>query len=236
MTPGKHEVEIVWRNAAGPTFATHVESVDLGGGASNVSATLHVPEDRWVLLAFGPRVGPAVLYWPELLALIVIAFVLGRLALSPLRTHEWLLLGWGLSTFAWPVLVLFAAWAFAMSARERMEWRHSAGRFNAQQIVLALLTVVALGTLLGAIPWGLLGQPDMQIVSPVGYDHLTWFADRTAGLTPDAGVLSVSIWFYKAAMLAWSLWLSFRLLRWLPWAWRAYTHGGLWRSRVGTTA
>ena len=236
VTPGKHEVEIVWRNAAGPTFATHVESVDLGGGASNVSATLHVPEDRWVLLAFGPRVGPAVLYWPELLALIVIAFVLGRLALSPLRTHEWLLLGWGLSTFAWPVLVLFAAWAFAMSARERMEWRHSAGRFNAQQIVLALLTVVALGTLLGAIPWGLLGQPDMQIVSPVGYDHLTWFADRTAGLTPDAGVLSVSIWFYKAAMLAWSLWLSFRLLRWLPWAWRAYTHGGLWRSRVGTTA
>jgi len=49
-------------------------------------------------------------------------------------------------------------------------------------------------------------------------------------------VLSVSIWFYKAAMLAWSLWLSFRLLRWLPWAWRAYTHGGLWRSRVGTPA
>ncbi|HVS23183.1 MAG TPA: hypothetical protein VMU03_05615, partial [Gammaproteobacteria bacterium] len=79
VTPGKHEVEIVWRNSGGPTFATHVEPVDLGGGASNVSATLHVPADRWVLLAFGPRVGPAVLYWPELLALIVIAFVLGRL-------------------------------------------------------------------------------------------------------------------------------------------------------------
>ena len=236
VTPGKHAVEIAWRNAQGPTFATHVQPVDLGGGASNVSATLHVPEDRWVLLTFGPRVGPAVLYWPELLAFVVIAFILGRLALSPLRTHEWLLLGWGLSTFAWPVLALFAAWAFAMSARERMEWRHSAGRFNALQIVLAVLTVAALGALLSAIPWGLLGAPDMQVVSPVGYERLSWFADRTAGLTPDAGVLSVSIWFYKAAMLAWSLWLSFRLLRWLPWAWRAYTHGGLWRSRVGTPA
>jgi hypothetical protein len=236
VTPGKHAVEIVWRNAGAPTFATHVEQVDLGGGASNVSATLRMPQDRWVLLAFGPRVGPAVLYWPELLAFIVIAFALGRLALSPLRTHEWLLLGWGLSTFAWPVLALFAAWAFAMAKRERMEWRHSAGRFNALQIVLALLTVAALGALLGAIPWGLLGQPDMQIVSPVSYEHLSWFADRSAGVTPDAGVLSVSIWFYKAAMLAWSLWLSFRLLRWLPWAWRAYTHGGLWRGRVGVSA
>ena len=236
VTPGKHEVEIVWRNASGPTFATHVQQVDLGGGASNVTATLRVPEDRWVLFAFGPRVGPAVLYWPELLAFVVIAFALGRLALSPLRTHEWLLLGWGLSTFAWPVFALFAAWAFVMSARERMEWRPSAGRFNALQVALALLTIAALGALLGAIPWGLLGQPDMQVVSPVSYERLSWFADRTAGLTPDAGVLSVSIWFYKAAMLAWSLWLSFRLLRWLPWAWRAYTHGGLWRGRVGASA
>ena len=174
-------------------------------------------------------------YWPELVALIVIAVVLGRLALSPLKTHEWLLLGVGLSTFAWPVLALFAAWAFAMAARERMEWRHSNGRYNALQVGLALLTFAALVSLLGAIPWGLLGQPDMQIVSPVGYERLAWFTDRIAGVTPDAGVVSVSIWFYKAAMLAWALWLSFRLLRWLPWAWRAYTRGGLWRGRVQST-
>ncbi len=236
VMPGKHEVEIAWRNAGGPTSSTHVEPVDLGGGASNVTATLRLPEDRWVLFAFGPRVGPAVLYWPELLAFIVIAFALGRLALSPLRTHEWLLLGWGLSTFAWPVFALFAAWAFAMSARGRMQWRHSAGRFNALQVVLALLTIAALGALVGAIPWGLLGRPDMQIVSPVSYEPLAWFADRTAGSTPDAGAVSVSIWFYKAAMLAWALWLSFRLLRWLPWAWRAYTHEGLWRGKIGASA
>ncbi len=232
ITPGRHAVAIVWRDGRGPSLATHVAPVDLGGGASNVTATLRLPEDRWVLLAFGSRVGPAVLYWPELLALVVMAFALGRLALSPLRTHEWLLLGWGLSTFAWPVLALFAAWAFAMSARERMEWRHSNGRFNALQVGLGALTFAALAALLGAIPYGLLGQPDMQIVSPVGYERLAWFTDRIAGATPDAGVVSVSIWFYKAAMLAWALWLSFRLLRWLPWAWRAYNHGGLWRGRV----
>jgi hypothetical protein len=56
--------------------------------------------------------------------------------------------------------------------------------------------------------------------------------DRTEGLTPESGVLSVSLWFYRAAMLAWALWLSFALLRWLTWAWRAFGQGGMWRRKA----
>jgi len=43
-------------------------------------------------------------------------------------------------------------------------------------------------------------------------------------------VISVSLWWYKLAMLAWALWLSFALLRWLPWAWNAFRADGWWRS------
>jgi hypothetical protein len=170
-----------------------------------------------------------VLYWPELLALMLGAFVLGRLPLKPLRTHEWLLLGFGLSTFAWPVLFVFAVWVFALAWRGNQEIAWSNRRFNALQAGLGILTVIALVSLVGAIPTGLLGRPDMQVVSPVNYNPLAWFADRTNGVTPTAGTISVSLWFYRAAMLAWALWLSLALLRWLPWAWRAYSHGGSWR-------
>jgi hypothetical protein len=31
-------------------------------------------------------------------------------------------------------------------------------------------------------------------------------------------------------MLAWALWLSFALLRWLPWGWRAFSASGIWRG------
>jgi hypothetical protein len=72
----------------------------------------------------------------------------------------------------------------------------------------------------------------MHIVSPVGYNALSWFIDRTPGVTPNAGAISLSLWFYRAAMLAWALWLSFALLRWLPWSWRAFSRGGHWRERV----
>jgi hypothetical protein len=33
-------------------------------------------------------------------------------------------------------------------------------------------------------------------------------------------------------MLAWALWLSFALLRWLRWAWSALTVHGLWRGKI----
>lgn len=241
ITPGEHDVDIRWRNADGASLQTSMPQVDLGGGASNLYLGLNLPADRWVLLASGPRLGPAVLYWPELLAFALAAFVLGRLPLSPLRTHEWLLLGFGLSTFAWPVIALFAVWAFAMSWRGRAESALAsqpalAGepalpsqRFNAMQVGLALLTLAAIGALVMSIPIGLLGSPDMQIASPVEFGAFAWFADRTDGLTPPAGAVSLSLWWYKAAMLAWALWLSFALLRWLPWAWRAYSRGGYWR-------
>jgi hypothetical protein len=96
-----------------------------------------------------------------------------------------------------------------------------------------VLTIATVITLVGSIPNGLLGVPNMQISSPVAYQGaLSWFSDRSDGLTPRAGVVSVSMWFYKAAMLAWALWLSFALLKWLRWAWTAFSHDGLWRGKV----
>jgi hypothetical protein len=42
-------------------------------------------------------------------------------------------------------------------------------------------------------------------------------------------VVSVPLWFYRLAMLAWSLWLVFALLRWIAWGWRCYGTGGSWQ-------
>ena len=232
ITPGDHEVQLTWRDAEGIGFRNALPVVDLGAGASNLTLGLRLPGDRWLLHAYGPTLGTAVLYWAELLVFVLVALILGRLAFSPFRSHEWLLLGLGLSTFAWPVLLLFGVWAFLMSWRSRSTPSLSRRWFNTLQCALAALTVGALAALIGAIPIGLLGTPDMQVVSPIDFGAVSWFADRSDGPTPAAASISVSLWYYKAAMLAWALWLSFALMRWLPWAWRAYSHGGFWRGRV----
>ena len=60
---------------------------------------------------------------------------------------------------------------------------------------------------------------------------LRWFADQSTGMLPRVGVLSVSLWFYKLAMLAWALWLANALIGWLRWAFDAWSAGGYWRPR-----
>jgi hypothetical protein len=46
---------------------------------------------------------------------------------------------------------------------------------------------------------------------------------------PRPVTISISIWFYKAAMLAWALWLSFAVIRWVRWAWDAFSARQLWQ-------
>jgi hypothetical protein len=234
LTPGRHAVGVTFSRDDGIRLVSRPPVIDLGVEGTNDRTTLTLPENRWVLFAWGKGVGPAILYWGELVLFAVIAVVLGRLRRTPLRTRDWLFLGLGLSTFSWWVLLVFGTWLFVLDRRNhwiiRTRWR-----FNAIQIALGILSLAALGTLISAIPYGLLGRPDMGIRSEAGNTYgagLSWFVDRTTSLLPQPGVISVSIWFYKLAMLVWALWLSFALLRWLPWAWRQYSSDGLWRGKV----
>ena len=74
------------------------------------------------------------------------------------------------------------------------------------------------------------------VSDPSPREGLTWFIDRTGPELPQPFVVSVSIWFYKLAMLLWALWLSFALLRWLPWAWRQFSSHGIWKGDVPAPA
>jgi hypothetical protein len=175
-----------------------------------------------------------VLYWPELAVLILFAWLLGRVDWTPLKTRHWLLLGLGFSTFSWPVLAVVVAWLLAAGARERWRPRMPWWRYNATQVLFALLTVVALLSIVGSLPQGLLGTPDMHVTGNGSMGNsLVWFADRSESALPVVTAWSAPIWIYKVLILAWALWLSFALLRWLPWVWRTFAKEGFWHSRKG---
>jgi hypothetical protein len=190
---------------------------------------MQLPEDRWVLYAFGPGVGPTILYWGELLVFIVAAWWIGRSSVTPLPARDWLLLGLGLSTFSWSVLGLFAVFVALFQWRSRHPAVTERRRFNLFQLVSALLAVAAILAVVAAVPQGLLAQPDMRIEPAGSMGELNWFVDQTAEHLPTPSVLSISLWWYKLAMLAWALWLSFALTRWTRWAWQIFVRDGLWR-------
>jgi hypothetical protein len=236
VLPGEHYVELAWRSSTGDSFAAKPEPVDLHTSASNVQTSLSLSPNRWPLFARGEGVGvgPAFLYWGELLVFLVVAIVLGRLSNSPLSIVEWLLLGLGLSTISWTVLLLVAVWLFMMRWRQRTTTAQilPPGRFNVVQVVLAALTVVAVTSLVfSGVRYGLLATPDMGVTGPGSFGKtFSWFVDRTSARLPQPTLYSVPMWVYRTIMFAWALWIALALARWLRFAWRAWTTGGYWRA------
>jgi hypothetical protein len=234
LLPGDHRYDISLREPHGMASLLRTSSFDLAASAANIGVHAGLPRDRWVLWTWGPTDGPAVTYWPQLIVLLAVAWMLARYAPTPLRFHQWLLLGLGFSTMAWGAFALVAAWLIVFGLRARYEPSSSSRPrlFNVAQAILIACSVVALVVLVGAVPNGLLGLPDMHII---GNDstatQLNWFVDQSTGALPQGGVFSVSLWVYKIAMLAWALWLANALIGWLRWAFAAWSHGGYWQKR-----
>jgi hypothetical protein len=176
--------------------------------------------------------GPAVRFWGLSVAAALLGFILAKIQLSPLKGYEWALLMLGFMQLPLFIGAAVVLWFFVIS------WRGSApsaikpaGLFNVMQIILAGASLIALLCMLAVVHQGLLGKPEMFVT---GYgsttDMLQWFQDRTAnGALPRPVVVSVSIWVYRALMLAWALWLASRVLRWLPWAAKQLSTGQIWK-------
>ncbi len=231
-SPGAQVVVLTWRQTQGlgPRFVT--PAVDVGAPNVNAEVTLHVPADRWVLFAGGPRTGPAVLFWSLFIVLTMVAVGLGRVRLTPLRSWEWLLLGIGLSTLHVVGAAVVAGWLLFLGWRQTYEpgLKWSAALYDVRQLLIIGWTFVAVALLAAAIYQGLLGSPDMQVMGNGSSNRLLrWFQDRSGSTLPSGWMLSVPLLVYRAVMLAWALWLALSLLRWVKWAWTAFSTGGAWK-------
>ena len=229
IVPGTQRYEIRFRDNAEMTTRIATPEISLGLAAANISLQIGLPGDRWLLAAFGPAVGPAVLFWGELLVAIVLAWLLSRWRKGPLRFHHWLLLVLGFSTFSWLALLVVVGWLFALDWRGRSAPKAN-WKFNFTQLGLALLTVIALVCLFESIRNGLLGSPDMVVRGNGSWaNHLQWFADRSSDALPVASVISLPLWVYNVIMLFWALWLAWAVVGWLRIGFAAWMRDGYWR-------
>ncbi len=231
LVPGVQQFEIRFRDPTPVSFIARTPAVALGLPAANVNLGVDIPADRWLLATGGPAEGPAVLYWSELAVMLLVAYALARTRRTPLTLVQWILLGIGFSTFSWLALAFVVAWLFALDWRARGPRIASSAWFDLAQIALVALTLVALVCLAAAIPQGLLGTPDMHVAGGgSSAQSLRWFVDRSTDALPDARAISVPLWVYKVAMLAWALWLANAVIGWLRYGFAAWSNGGYWRA------
>ena len=232
VNPGKQEVLLNWREASGISNSMATPEVDLGLASVNASLNIELGQDRWVLFAFGPKLGPAVLFWGVLIVLFIVSLGLGKIRLTPLKASQWFLLLVGLSQIPLQSAIIVIAWLMLLGWR-RTQQLAGMRYFNALQVLIAGLTLVALGLLFFAVKQGLLGSPDMQVIgNQSSAFNLDWYQDRSLATLPVATLISVPLIVYRILMLAWSLWLAVSLLNWLKWGWECFASNGFWHKTI----
>jgi hypothetical protein len=236
LDPGAHRVSVTLQRPGGLDTTYRPFALSSGRPLTNVRTHVQMPAGRWLLYARGPGWGPAVLFWGYLIVVLLSAGALGQLKYSPLKTHQWMLLGLGLTQIEAPVALLIVGWLFALAYREH-HWPEHPIVFNLTQIALALLTVIALVCLGYAVHSGLVVQPNMQVKGMDSTDQLLkWYADRTGGAFPEVTIWSAPLWVYKALMLLWALWLASRIIFVLRWGFASMRAGGGFRTRPKSRA
>ncbi|MBE0500766.1 MAG: hypothetical protein IBX47_04920 [Desulfuromonadales bacterium] len=229
ISPGRQQITLKWREAGGITANYKTPEIHLGLVNANTNIDLHLPTNRWPLLVYGPVIGPAILFWSVLLIIIVAAFGLAKSRLTHLKFYQLLLLGIGMSQSHLIGIVLVVGWLIALDYRQKIKPDMAQQQFNLMQLSLGGLTLLALLALVFAISQGLLGHPDMNIVgNGSSRNLLRWYQDYNNGELPRAGLLSVPLLWYRLAMLAWALWLSFTLTGILRYGWQVFSKPILW--------
>jgi hypothetical protein len=233
INPGKQDVSLSWQEQSEISSMTKTPQLDLGQASVNTRLNISLGQDRWVLFVWGPKLGPAVLFWGVLVVIIILAIGLGKVPLTPLKSWHWFLLLLGLSQVPMESAGLVVAWLMVLAWRGRL-LNTQIKYFNLVQVIIGLFTVFSLAILVFAVEQGLLGgSPDMQITgNQSSAFNLNWYQDRSPSTLPQASVVSVPLMAYRVMMLLWSFWLAAALLNWLKWGWNCYASSGLWNKKA----
>ena len=236
LSPGQHTLSLNWKEEGGIKSIYKTPLIDLGNPAVNLEIEVRLPRNRWLLWTIGPKVGPVIMFWAVLMVIIFIALALSRMQLSPLKAHEWILLGIGLMVMHIYAAIIPVMWFFAMALRKERKPKKMGNRYNLGQLFLVGLTFMMVIMIFIAINTGLLGMPNMYLANSGGVSALNWYHERSNAIYPRAFIYSLPSLIYHLIMLAWSLWAAAKMISWMKWGWSCFNAHGLWWSKKSKPA
>ena len=154
--------------------------------------------------------------------------ILSRTGWTPLNLLQWFLLFTGITMSHPAAAIIVAGWLIALDFRPKAD-QLTGMKFNLIQLGIVALTLASGACLVFSISNGLLGHPDMNIRGNGSSAHiLRWYHDVSGPVLPRTWMVSIPMWAYRVAMLAWSLWVSFWLINVLKWGWTRFCTPILW--------
>ncbi|MGE4519813.1 MAG: hypothetical protein AB7E04_09935 [Desulfobacteraceae bacterium] len=235
LSPGENSINIVFsekNKARSVLIPGKIDFPEINFNAQSVNITqeLKYPYKSWIIAAFGPRKGPAVLFWGYFAGVVLAAAFLAKFTRSFLKPHQFILLAAGLSLAAPLEIIIVFGFFFAVEYRKNLvpeETRY----FNLIQTGIIFLLIMSAGIIYDAVSSGLLGIPDMQIAGNGSYSgSLKWFSDKSENIIPSAFVILAPINLWKLILFLWSLWISAFLINKTPYIIDSLKHEGFWKK------
>ncbi|MCB9480787.1 MAG: hypothetical protein H6680_03035 [Desulfobacteraceae bacterium] len=235
LSPGKNEINIVFNEKnkkQGFILPKKISFplVNFNAESSNISQEIKYQPKSWIIAAFGPRSGPAVLFWGYFAAIIIAAGFLAKFTKSFLKPHQFILLAAGLS-LAQPVEILIVfGFFFAIEYRKNLVPEQTS-YFNLIQTGIILLLIMSASIIYDSVSSGLLGIPDMQITGNGSYSGtLKWFTDKCDNILPKPFIIMAPINMWKLIIFLWSIWISAFLINKTPYIIDSLKHDGFWKK------
>lgn len=216
VSAGSHRLLVSYNQPLGVTTKLQSSHVNMDIPTANIHHKMIMGESRWVLWIGGAGIKPTVLYWSQLVVMLLVVSILVKLNWTPLRFWQWLLIGMGFSTIHWGGALIVVLWLHLISWRQNRSWVGDRGQF--QQVAMIVTAIASLFVVITALPKSMLSSPDMHIQGfGSNANQINWFIDKVSSTMPDRWVISLPLWCYQAFILIWALWLAVMLVSWVRW-------------------
>ena len=229
---GRTKLSVAWQQPWSPSIRQRTPAIQLGAPATNIHVRIHREGTRWLLWPFGPRWGPAALFWIRTGLIVGAAILLGWVFPLPLGPLERAVVAFGLSGLDAMVL-LFAFLALLLLANRRRHSPQGVITFNGLQVLSILATVSLVVIVAAGILSALLVPVDMRIRGVESTNNLLeWFVDRVdATSLPEVGFVSVPMTTWHVLMLLFVGFVTLRIRTWGRWVLDTLTSEGVWFRR-----
>ncbi|CAM9868901.1 unnamed protein product, partial [Chrysoparadoxa australica] len=228
---GTQEVSIRWQMPSGMESKFKSPDIDLGLKGINLKLQVRVPNNRWILAVGGPLMGPAVLFWGKLISLIILGFFLSKISWCPLGFLHWSVLFLGLTQGENFGIMVVGGFLLFLSFRRIAFKNFGKFGYNFSSLIGIFWGLISVGAFFSILRNGLLGGPLMSIE---GNDSssviLNWFVDRYDMILPKVWIFSLPTITYQVLMLLWAIWMTFTLIKWMPWMWEGLYGEGFFKS------
>lgn len=216
ITNGLGNYQIEWVTDSGVDILEQTPTITLNQQSVNVSYTVSVPQNRWVIWTGGLAQNPDVLTWLTAVGLIVLGLCLVRVPNIGLSVVEVILLAIGSAlTNPW-IFIAIGVWKLAV-------WWRSHNQQDSKYKVLFYVIqsiFVLLGVIFGVVVIYLI--IDVLVAASGGnifHNNFSWYVDEIGESLPVVWLLVLPQWSYLALIVIWLLWFAVMFVRWARRSW-----------------